>query len=304
MPLSADPLISIITINWNSTATTRSFLESALQVIGDMPVELIVVDNHSEHDPTAEIAAIDPAIRVVNNTANLGYGGGMNSGMRKARGRYFLFVNNDILFTPGVLEGLLSVFRMHADAGIVSPKIRFSDRKEVIEYAGYKALTPVTGQNGMVGWNEKDIGQYEQLQSTNYPHGAAMMVPRTVVEHAGMFPESFFLYYEELDWAERIRRKGYKIYYQPASLIYHKGSETTGSDNRLKTYYLTRNRILFIRRNQPLLNRYLFYLYFISVAAPYHTMAYLLKGKKEHLFAFWKAIWWHVVNRRRAAIVS
>src|SRR6185436_16210636 len=98
-----------------------------------------------------------------------------------------------------------------------------------------------------------------------------------VVEEAGMLNEPYFLYYEELDWSEQIKKKGYKIYYQPKSLIYHKESMSTGKASTLKTFYLTRNRILFMRRNAPKGAFLVFMLYFLFFTMPKNSLMYLLK---------------------------
>jgi GT2 family glycosyltransferase len=120
-----------------------------------------------------------------------------------------------------------------------------------------------------------------------------MMVSRKVIEEVGLLYEPFFLYYEEFDWCTQIRKKGYKIYYQPKSLIYHKESMTTGKSSPLKTFYLTRNRILFMRRNAPLPGLLVFLAYFVCFTIPKNTVSFLLKKQKDHLRSFWKGIMWH-----------
>jgi GT2 family glycosyltransferase len=120
-----------------------------------------------------------------------------------------------------------------------------------------------------------------------------MMVSRKVIEKVGMMPEEFFLYYEEFDWSEQIRKKGFKIYCQPKALIYHKESMTTGKMSPLKTFYLTRNRILFMRRNIPLPSLAVFFLYFTFFTIPKNTLAFIIKKQKDHLRSFWKGIFWH-----------
>jgi GT2 family glycosyltransferase len=76
-----------------------------------------------------------------------------------------------------------------------------------------------------------------------------MMVKREAIEKAGLMPEVFFLYYEELDWSMMIRRSGYEIWYEPSSTIFHKESKTTGKNSPLHTYYIMRNRLLLVQRN-------------------------------------------------------
>jgi hypothetical protein len=145
----------------------------------------------------------------------------------------------------------------------------------------------------MIGNKEQDNGQYDEVRPTYYAHGGGMMVKREVLEKVGLLPDHFFLYYEELDWSERIRKQGYKIYYQPKSLIYHKESMTTGKTSPLKTFYLTRNRILFMRRNMPMKGLSIFLLYFTFFTIPKNTLQFLIKRQTKHLKSFWKGILWH-----------
>src|SRR5580658_10038479 len=288
--LNDNPLISIVTLTWNTTEVTCDFLRS-LKENGTYPnMEVIVVDNGSKEDPTAVFKAIYPDVIVICNGRNLGFTGGNNVGIRAAKGDFLFIVNNDTEFTPGLLEGLLEIFSDYPDAGMASPKFHYFFAKGMIEYAGYAAVNPFTGRNGMIGCRELDEGQYDAVRQTHYVHGGAMMVPRRIVEEVGMMPEQYFLYYEEFDWSEQIKRKGYRIYYQPRSLIYHKESMTTGKSSPLKTYYLTRNRLLFMQRNMPRRTRLVFTTYFILFTIPKNTIQYLLRGQREHLRSFWRGI--------------
>lgn len=290
--LKEPPLISIIALNWNTTAITCDFLHSIRERNTYKNIEVIVADNGSSEDPTAAFRAAYPDVKVVLNGENLGFAAGNNRGISIARGEYLFIVNNDTEFTPGLLEGLLEIYEKYPDAGMVSPKFHYFFEKGTIEYAGYEQVNALTGRNAMIGCKEKDQGQYDEIRETHYVHGGAMMVPRKVVEEVGQMPELFFLYYEEFDWSEQIKKKGYKIYYQPRSLIYHKESMTTGKASPLKTFYLTRNRILFMRRNTPRLAFLVFASYFILFTIPKNTLGFLAKGQKEHLRSFWKGILW------------
>lgn len=287
------PLISIVALTWNTTEVTIEFLRSINEHNTYQNIEIIIVDNGSAQDPTAALKDVYPEAIIIRNEKNLGFTGGNNIGIKQAKGDYLFIVNNDTEFTPGLLEGLLEIFQQYPDAGMVSPKFHYYFHKGTIEYAGYHEVNVLTGRNSMIGCKEIDNGQYNDIKVTNYAHGGGMMVPRKVVDEVGALPEHFFIYYEEFDWSEQIKRKGYKIYYQPKSLIYHKESMTTGKSSPFKTFYHTRNRILFMRRNMRTLNYLTFLLYFTFFTIPKNTVTFIAKGQKEHLRSFWKGILWH-----------
>ena len=287
------PLVSIIALNWNNHSVTCDFLKSIRENCTYPNLEVIIVDNASENDPTSLFQSAFPGVIVIRNDRNLGFSGGNNIGIKAAKGDFLFIVNNDTEFTPGLLEGLLDIFRQYPDAGVVSPKFHYFFDKGTIEYAGYENVNPFTGRNGMIGCRQKDKGQYDEVKTTHYAHGGGMMVSRKVIEEVGPLYEPFFLYYEEFDWCTKIKKAGYKIYYQPKSLIYHKESMTTGKSSPLKTFYITRNRILFMRRNAPLPGLMIFLAWFVCFTIPKNTVQFLAKKQQDHLRSFWKGILWH-----------
>ena len=98
-------------------------------------------------------------------------------------------------------------------------------------------------------------------------------------------PECYFLYYEELDWSMMFTRAGYQIWYDPACTIYHKESQATGQNSPLRTYYITRNRLLLVKRNYKALNKYLAYGYLLGLVVPRDILKACLKGQFELLKA-------------------
>jgi GT2 family glycosyltransferase len=112
-----------------------------------------------------------------------------------------------------------------------------------------------------------------------------MMVKREVIEKAGLMPECYFLYYEELDWSMMIRRAGYDIWYEPSCTIFHKESQTTGQNSPLRTYYISRNRLLFAQRNQQGMARYITYLYLIGLVAIRDILKYAVQRRWDLVHA-------------------
>lgn len=260
--------ISVITINFNGLKDTCELLDTL--PLEDTSLEVIVVDNASQQDEAAVIRQRYPQVTVIRSERNLGFAGGNNLGIQAAHGKYLYFLNNDTLLEKeesGLFQPLIDRLERSEKIGLVCPKIRFAWGSQPIQFAGYTPLSRVTLRNHSIGFGEEDHGQYDDAHPTPYAHGAAMMVKREAIEKAGLMPECYFLYYEELDWSLMLRRAGYHIWYEPACTIYHKESQSTGQQSALRTYYITRNRLLFVQRNNQLSSRYLSYLYLLTVVA-------------------------------------
>ena len=273
--------LSIITINYNGLKDTCELLETL--PLEDNSLEVIVVDNASKEDEASIIEQRYPMVKVIRSPQNLGFAGGNNLGIKAAHGRYMFFLNNDTVLRHQTsdIRPLIDRLESSDKIGAVCPKIRFSWEHHPIQYAGYTPLSPITMRNHAIGFGEDDHGQYDTPHPTPYAHGAAMMVKREVIDKAGFMPECYFLYYEELDWSMMIRRAGYDIWYEPACTIYHKESQTTGQMSALRTYYVTRNRLLFVRRNNRSLTRYVTYLYLIIVVAGKDLLKHLLQRRTD-----------------------
>lgn len=288
-------MVSIITINYNQVALTCALIES-LKNVTYPAFEIIVVDNFSPEDPTEIITKQYPFVKYIRSNVNLGFAGGNNLGIQISEGKYLLFLNNDTEVDPGFLEPLVNLFETNPNAGIASSKILYHNSDQIIQYAGSTNINPFTGRNQRIGHLEKDLGQHDALKETDLAHGAAMMVPRKVIDEAGMMPEFFFLYYEELDWCERIKRAGYRIYYVPASRVYHKESMSVGKNSTLKTYYMTRNRLLFMRRNTSGMTKISWVFFFLLFSLPKNALTYILQREPAHGKAFWKALVWNLTH--------
>jgi GT2 family glycosyltransferase len=111
-------------------------------------------------------------------------------------------------------------------------------------------------------------------------------------------PENYFLYYEEMDWCEQVKRAGYKIWVNMQALIYHKESISVGSRSALKEYFMNRNRLLFIRRNCNFITRAVFWSYFIFVVAPRNVLSYIKNREWKFIVVLFKAIGWNMTHDR------
>lgn len=280
-----DHLISVITVNYNGLELTAALIESIGRARMDLPVEIIVVDNGSRDDEAAILAQRYPHIKAIRSQENLGFAGGNNLGIKAAKGDLLFFLNNDTEIGAGRIIGLADYLDYHSKVGVACPKICFFQPPHNVQFAGYTPLSKVTLRNSLIGFNQEDGMEYAQAAETPYAHGAAMMVRRSVIEEAGMMPEMYFLYYEELDWSVRIREAGYAIVYVPSLTIFHKESATTGQNSPLRTYYITRNRLVFACRNLHGVYKPLSVAYQLLLALPKSVAVNLLHGNLRNAWA-------------------
>lgn len=293
------PLISIISINYNQSELTNQLLESLKKVTWPA-VELIIVDNDSMDNDADRIDTSLPNVTLIRSKKNLGFAGGNNLGIKASKGDYILLLNNDTEVDPGFLEPLLARFDKNPEAGAVSPKIRFFYHPDTIQYAGFTKMNPFTLRMNGIGYREKDEGQHNQAKETEFAHGCAMMVPRRVIDIAGLMPEEYFLYYEEHDWSTAIKKGGYKIYYEPDSMVLHKESMSVQKDSVLKTYFLNRNRVLFMRRNFGFFHQLVSTFFIVLVSIPKNSLKYLVHSQYNHLHAYWDALLWNLTRKTKA----
>lgn len=277
-------MVSIVTVNYNGYAVTCEMIESIFRHV-TTPFEIIVVDNASVRDEARMLQEKYPGVRTFRSDINLGFAGGNNLGIREVRGEYVLLLNNDTTVDCDFLEPMIGRFKVEPQAGVVCPKIKFEIYPNTIQFTGYTALSKITLRNRLIGFMEEDKGQYDIAHMTPFAHGAAMMLKKEVIEKVGMMPELYFLYYEELDWSEQITRAGYEIWYEPRSVVYHKESASTGQNSPLRCYYLSRNRLLYAKRNCPGVFRLLSISYQTTIVFLRDGIRYIISGRFDLLKA-------------------
>ncbi len=295
------PLVSIVTVNFNQSQATCDMLES-LYACGYSNLEVIVVDNASPNDHPEIIKERFPEIIFIKNRYNTGFAGGNNVAIKKARGEYIYLLNNDTIIPLGNIERLLSVLQEDMSIGVVCPKIKFYTDPNVIQFAGYTDLSKYTFRNRCIGYGEQDRGQYNVQKDSAFAHGAAMMVSREAIKKAGLMNEHYFLYYEELDWSTRIKNVGYKIMYVPDAFILHKESLSTGKSSPLQTYYLNRNRVLYIRCNTSGMQKIFAVMYQMFLAMPKNILIFGIHGQFNHAKTVLRAWFWNIKNMCRSEV--
>ncbi len=255
------PKVFVTILNYNGNRDTHNCLNSLEELnIADFELNVVVVDNASREKFSEDKKYQKFNLKIIRSEENLGFSGGQNLGIKFALDNgadYVVILNNDVILDKNLIIELLKTFD-EKDCGIVSPKIYFArghefhkDRYQqdelgkVIWYAGGK----IDWQNliaSHVGVDEVDKGQYEKVEGIDFASGCCEMIKREVFEKVGFFDERYFLYYEDNDLSQRVKKLGFKVFYQPKSILWHLNAGSAGgSGSSLQDYYITRNRLIF-----------------------------------------------------------
>ncbi|MGQ9585709.1 MAG: glycosyltransferase family 2 protein [Anaerolineae bacterium] len=238
-------MISVIIPNWNGEAILPTCLDS-LRRQSYREFEIIVVDNASTDTSCQVVRERYPEVRLVELPANLGLTGGVNAGIRQARGEAIALLNNDTEAEPHWLEALTQALQEHPEAGSVASKILLFDRRHIIHSAGdYYRRDGIPGNRGV--WQE-DHGQYRPGWVFG-GCGGAVVYRRSLLEDVGLLDEDLFMYCEDVDLAWRAQLAGYRCWYEPGAVVYHRLSATGGGV--IASYYTGRNTLLVWFKNYP-----------------------------------------------------
>ncbi len=226
------PKVYVIVLNWNNYACSVKCLES-LQKATYPNLEIIVVDNGSTDKSGKRLQSEFPDYRFIFNDENLGFARGCNVGIRDALSNedcaYVLLLNNDATVTPQFLEKAVDTAGGDERIAVIGGKLIYSPESNKISYAG-GYVDRLRAGCMIRGSLELDEGQYDRPGKTGFVSGALMLIKRKTLEELGLLPEEYFFGVEDVDYALKIRRAGYKLYYVPEFVAYH------GSDGSHRTF--------------------------------------------------------------------
>jgi GT2 family glycosyltransferase len=247
------PSVYVVVLNWKNYPATRDCLLS-LRSVTYPNLHTIVVDNHSEDGSIERLRAEFPECSFIENPDNLGFGRGCNPGMAEAVRRncdYVLLLNNDVQVPPGFLEPAVAEAESDPRIGMVTGKVMFTDRPNVIWHAGGHII-PLRFSASARGWGETDRGQYDEVCDTRWATGAMCLVSRAVLDQVGFIPEEYFFGQEEWDYSTAVLRAGFRIRYVPEFRSFHDaGNSYTATHPVLIVYNGARNKMLYAYKYLP-----------------------------------------------------
>lgn len=293
--IKTKPLVSIVILNWNGKKHLLRCLTS-LATATYKPIEIIVVDNHSADESVAEVKKKFPSVRIVQNTVNRGYSGGNNDGIAASHGKYVFILNNDTQVHKKFLEPLISLMEKDTWVGCVQPKLVYGDDRNLLNAVG--SYLTRTGFLYHYGYRKPaDLPAYNSRLTIYSAKGAAMLLRKKALEKVGSFDEDFFIFFEETDLCHRLWLSGYKVVYEPSSVIYH--YEAVDTHREMKTYtimYLSyRNRIASFLKNLSLTS-FMKILPALLVTYGFLFVVYVVTGKWSLAASLISAFIWNGVQ--------
>lgn len=287
--------VAIVTVNYNGKEDTLELLESLKKLqIPNIKLQIVVVDNGSTDGSVPEISKKFPGVDILQNGANEGFSGGYNRGMVYAYvwgADYILIINNDALIKDeNLLSSMINTFKSDEKIGIISPKIYFApgfefhkerykkdDLGKVIWYGGAK-FDWKNIHSKHRGIDEVDNGQFSDIEEIDSTTGCCMMIKREVLHIPPFFDDSLFLYFEDTDFSKRVRKAGFKTYYNGKVAIYHKASQSAGIGSEITDYFHTRNRLILGFRYGKFRTKF---------ALIRQSVKFLLLGRKAQKLGVW-----------------
>lgn len=293
--IASNQCVWIVVLNWRNGPDTVECLQSVLDSAPQHVQGIIICDNNSQDASVEQIrrwasghgqpmpefywrdggfdsarecearssSPSRPETVLIHTGANLGFAGGNNVGIeyirRHCKYDFVFLLNNDALLTPDTVASMVARFA-DKQVGLCGCTVVYYHAPSKVQAYGGASFEPWLGRARHIGagaaiTDHRNADAVEK--ELDYILGAALMISRPCLEAVGLLEERYFLYFEEIDWATRARRKGFRLAYAPDAVVFHKEGGTIGSSTQkgkrslLSEHYLVRSRILFTRKFYP-----------------------------------------------------
>jgi len=247
------PSVAIVILNWNGKKFLEQFLPSVMASVYENK-RIIVADNASTDDSVAFVQQHYPQIEIIINPINGGFAKGYNMALQQVQSDYYVLLNSDVEVTPNWIKPVIELMETDAAIAACQPKLLAFHNKTQFEYAGacggwIDNLGYPFMRGRLFDICETDSGQYDTPQQCFWASGAALFIKAAAYHQMGGLDEYFFAHQEEIDLCWRLQLSGYKIFVQPASVVYHVGGGTLPKGNSKKNYLNFRNNLIMLSKN-------------------------------------------------------
>jgi GT2 family glycosyltransferase len=244
--------ISVIIVNWNTRDLLQNCLESIYKTIRDISAEIIVVDNASQDGSVVMLQEKHPLAKVIQNTENRGFGAANNQAMHVMTGQYALLLNSDTILTDNAVAELFTFMETHPDAAMACGQLLNADGSKQNSIASFPNLLTLLTNTPLLEYlfpkyYPSKRYKYDKPIEVDSGVGACLLVRKKAIDDVGMFDERYFFFFEETDWAYRMKSAGWRIFHVPTAFIYHLQGQSIGRDIRSRIEFY-RSRYHFFRK--------------------------------------------------------
>lgn len=230
--------LSVIIVNWNTKKLLEDCLSSVFKFTNGIKFEVVVVDNGSNDGSREAVKKNYPQVRLITNQENLGFTKANNQGIKIAKGEYVILLNSDAYLIENSLKKLVDFAKEQNNLGAMGPLLLNVDRSTQQSVGFFPNLPQIFYWTTFI--DDLPFGQllnpyhidhdsfYRKNQDVDWVTGAALMVPKSVINKVGALDEKIFMYTEEVEWCWRIKKAGFKILFTPETKIVHIGRGSSG----------------------------------------------------------------------------
>jgi GT2 family glycosyltransferase len=247
--------LSVVIVNWNTRDLLLDCLASVREHLSRFRYEVWVVDNASTDDSVPAVRSRHPEVKVIVNEANLGFAAANNLAFRKMAGRYALMLNTDTILTAGAIDQLHAFLETHPRTAMVCGQLQNSDGSRQNSIANFPSVWAMLANETLLRtlFPKKFPSKrrrYLKPIPVDSCIGACMLVRQEAMNQVGLLDEDYFFYFEETDWAYRMRRQGWEISFIPTARICHLQGQTAGFSAKTRIMF-HRSRLIFFRKWHP-----------------------------------------------------
>lgn len=295
-------LVSIIIPTRNRCDLLKSCLRSIRRSTYH-DYETIIINNKSSDETATMIQAEYPEVKVIETERNMFAAKGRNLGIRKAKGEYLLFIDDDNEIDSKMIDELVSLFNSDTRIGLAGPKMYYCESKNMLWWTG-ATINLLTSRTTYRGLNCPDIGQYEHTGETGHIPNV-VMIKREVYDLIGGFDEIYKMSYSESDFAMRAIKAGYRVMYCPQAVTCHNtllsGPSATPFKVPMRAYFFAKNRVIYMKKYSSIWQFWVFMIVFY----PLFTIYYLSKINwihnfstiKMHLLGTWDGLIYGIIGK-------
>jgi GT2 family glycosyltransferase len=244
--------LSIVLVTWNALVLTSQALESIEKHAAGISYEVFVIDNGTTKDDTVRaLPARFPWVKFIANPDNRGFSRANNQGVRRARGRYILLLNNDTIQIENALGKAVEYMDGHPEVGALGITHLNNDEARSFQPSFFDFPTAWPEVQSLLGLSKPVVGappDYGREQDADWVVGSFLMMRRACFEEVGELDERFFIFDEDIDWCLRATRLGWKIRYWPGARMIHVGSAARPF-MKDKTFVHFRSHLSYLKKN-------------------------------------------------------